>query len=97
MFTTPIKKSGRRSGLTGRPSSPFVNPPKSRAINTWPAWPKAKVTIAKVMPVVRKAAPPVSAAKTEVKKIAPKIASRKFQLKSLIRIAVCLEFVQSAF
>ena len=88
MFTTPIKKSGSRSALIGKPSSPFVTPPKSRLMKTCPAWPNAKVTMAKVMPVVRSAADPVSAARIAVNMMAIKMASRKLTLKSFTKIAV---------
>ena len=57
------------------PFSPPVKPKKFRPTMTCPASPKAKVTIAKVIPVVRKDAAPTSAASTPLATVAMMAAS----------------------
>ena len=75
VFTTPIQNCGTNSAFNAIPFSPPVRPKKLRPTITWPASPKAKVTMAKVIPVVRNEAAPTRAAKTPLATIAIMAAS----------------------
>ena len=75
-----------KSALSGIPFSPPVKPKKFRPTITWPASPKASVTIAKVIPVVRNDAAPTIAASKPLAAVAMIAASHHETISLFIKI-----------